>query len=195
MILLLACVVFCVVADAERAGGFYSRHEFDISALLSYRGEIAELGRFCIAESYRSTKAVPRLLWCGLAEYIAHYHIDVLFGSAIFSGDDPSIHARALNWLWQHHRAPPDLRMVALPKDRVDRESLAVGLKNDSNSDEKDVFIPPLMKAYLRFGCYVSDGATFEKTFNCINIGIVLRGMAFARRYLLKERYLFRSQA
>ena len=41
------------VAAAER-GQFYSADEYDISNLLTYPGEILELGRSCIDEAYRS---------------------------------------------------------------------------------------------------------------------------------------------
>jgi len=176
--------------DAEQAGGFYSRHEFDLSAVLSYRGSVVELGRFCIDERYRHMINIPRLMWCGLAEYIQHHKIDVLFGSAIFSGENPQEHAEALLWLWHHYEAPPELRLVAI-NDRIDAASLSQGESSFSGLPPSKAMIPPLMKAYMRFGCYVSDGATWEKDFNCVNIGIVVRTKGITKRYLMKERRLF----
>ena len=183
--------------DAERTGGFYSRHEFDLSAVLAYNGSVAELGRFCIDERYRHIIYIPRLIWCGLAEYIQHYKIDVLFGSAIFSGEDPQEHADALLWLWHNYLAPPELRLVAINEGRIDAQSFT---KNGHNrrvdkeaqeSTSKTLMIPPLMKAYMRFGCYVSDGATWEKEFNSVSIGIVVCTKGITKRYLMKERQLF----
>ena len=59
---------------ARRCGRFYSAAEYDISRLISYRGEILELGRSCVDPSYRTRPTMP-LLWSGIAAYVFHYDI------------------------------------------------------------------------------------------------------------------------
>jgi len=71
--------------QASSRGQFYSIDEYDISALVNYRGGILELGRSCVDPAYR-TKAAMNLMWKGIADYILHYNIGVLFGCASITG-------------------------------------------------------------------------------------------------------------
>ena len=80
----------------RRRGQYYSIDEYDIAPLVNYPGEILELGRSCVDPAYR-TKAAMGLLWKGIADYILHYNIGVLFGCASFPGTDPQAHKVALS--------------------------------------------------------------------------------------------------
>jgi putative hemolysin len=100
--------------QASRRGQFYSIDEYDISSLVNYRGGILELGRSCVDPAYR-TKAAMNLMWKGIADYILHYNIGVLFGCASFPGTDPEEHKTALSYLYHRHLAPPEYRARALP--------------------------------------------------------------------------------
>jgi putative hemolysin len=100
--------------QASRRGQFYSIDEYDISALVNYRGGILELGRSCVDPAYR-TKAAMNLMWKGIADYILHYKIGVLFGCASFPGTDPEEHKMALSYLYHRHLAPAEYRARALP--------------------------------------------------------------------------------
>ena len=68
---------------ADRAGGFYSENEYDLTALKSSGREILELGRSCLHPSYRGGMAMFHL-WAGLASYVAEHGIEMLFGVASF---------------------------------------------------------------------------------------------------------------
>ncbi|HBM38373.1 MAG TPA: ornithine-acyl-ACP acyltransferase, partial [Sulfitobacter sp.] len=70
---------------ADRAGGFYSENEYDLTALKSSGREILELGRSCLHPSYRGGIAMHQL-WAGLASYVAEHGIEILFGVASFHG-------------------------------------------------------------------------------------------------------------
>jgi L-ornithine Nalpha-acyltransferase len=73
---------------AQRHGHFYSESEYDISALKNFAGNKLELGRSCTAAAYRS-RAVMQLLWRGIAAYVFHYGIDLMFGCASLAGTAP----------------------------------------------------------------------------------------------------------
>ena len=78
---------------AARAGRFYSAAEYDIGPLIDYPGEILELGRSCIEKDARNT-ATMQMLWRGIALYIYHFDIKVMFGCPSFPGTDPAQHTR-----------------------------------------------------------------------------------------------------
>ena len=69
-------------------GGFYTASEYDISDLMGIDGEIMELGRSCVDAEFRN-RATMTLLWRGIAAYVFHYDIDLMFGCASIAGVDP----------------------------------------------------------------------------------------------------------
>src|SRR5690349_5542707 len=73
---------------AARLGSFYSAREFDISPIMLHPGEILELGRSCVDPDYRNRPAM-QLLWSGIAAYVFHYDIGLMFGCASLPGTDP----------------------------------------------------------------------------------------------------------
>ena len=79
-----------------------------------FPGRILELGRSCVDAAYRSRVAM-QLLWRGIAAYVFHYQIDLMFGCASLHGTDPDALAADLTYLYHNHLAPPAVRPRALP--------------------------------------------------------------------------------
>jgi len=154
----------------RRRGQYYSIDEYDITPLVNYPGEILELGRSCVDPAYR-TKAAMGLLWKGIADYILHYNIGVLFGCASFPGTDPDAHKVALSYLYHRHLAPPEYRARALPERYVPMDIVPL-----DQIDEKRAFLslPPLIKGYLRLGGFVGDGAVVDPQFGTVDISVVV---------------------
>jgi len=158
---------------AERGPGFYSASEYDISSLLAAKSRSSrfmELGRSCVLAPYRSKRSVE-LLWHGLWTYVRENRIDVMLGCASFEGTDLSEHDLALSFL--HHRAlaPPEWRCRAredlyVPMDRIPLSAI------DAKAALKSM--PPLIKAYLRLGAYVGDGAVIDRQFGTIDVLIIM---------------------
>ena len=65
-----------------------------------------------------------QLLWRGIAAYVFHYEIALMFGCASLPGTDPDALAVPLSYLYHHHLAPPALRPRALPERYVDMRRL-----------------------------------------------------------------------
>ena len=63
-------------SQAKNNTGFYSSGEYDIQSLLSYPGEILELGRSCVDLKYRNGQTM-QLLWRGIANYVFYYDIKI----------------------------------------------------------------------------------------------------------------------
>jgi putative hemolysin len=166
--------------QAAKAGQFYTADEYDISPLLDYPGEIMELGRSCVARSYR-TGSVMQLLWRGIAEYVLHFDVQVMFGCGSMHGTDPDELGPQLTYLHHYHLAPPALRPVALPERYVAMNRLDVEQINAKRALAK---LPPLIKGYLRLGGFVGDGAVVDYEFNTTDVCVVVKTDQVTERYV-----------
>ncbi|WP_426956039.1 GNAT family N-acetyltransferase [Muricoccus radiodurans] len=172
---------------AAQIGRFYSSSEYDIAPLEALPGEILELGRSCVDEGYR-TRGTLQLLWQGIAAYVFHHKILVMFGCASLPGTDPDALAEPLTYLHANHLAPPELRPRALPDLYVPMRRM-----DPAALDAKRVLadLPPLVKGYLRLGGYVGDGAVVDRQFNCTDVCVVVKtDQVTAKYYKHYERKL-----
>lgn len=166
-------------AAADRRGQFYTSDEFDISKLLALPGEILELGRSCVDRDHRSG-GVMQLLWRGIAEYVFHYDIGVMFGCASLPGVDPDRLAAPLSYLYHHHLAPPALRPHALAERYVPLNRLAPEAFEPSTALRQ---LPPLIRGYLRLGGYVGDGAVIDPDFGTTDVCVVVKTDLVTEKY------------
>jgi putative hemolysin len=154
--------------QADGVGQFYSEDEYDLSVLKASGRKLLELGRSCLHRDYRGGTAMFEL-WSGLAAYVARHEIEILFGVASFHGTDPAILAQPLSLLHHAYRAPPELRVTSrvfqtmdlIPRAHIDRRAAMVGT-------------PPLIKAYLRLGGFVGEGAFIDHAFNTTDVCLVM---------------------
>ena len=154
----------------EKSGQFYSEDEFDLSVLKSSGRRLLELGRSCVHPDFRRGAALP-MLWDGLADYVRERDIQILFGVASLHGTDVQALKASLSHLFHAHLAPPELRPRALdavfqtmdlvPPEQIDR----VAAMRD---------VPSLIKAYLRVGGFVGDGAFIDHAFNTTDVCLVV---------------------
>jgi putative hemolysin len=152
------------------AGRFYSETEYDLSPLLASRRVLLELGRSCVHVDHRGGTAMFHL-WNGLAEYVLERGIEVLFGAASFHGTDVATLAEPLSYLHHHHLAPPDMRVRALPPNRQEMDLIP-----QDRLDRRAAMAatPALIKAYLRLGGFVGDGAWIDREFNTTDVCLVM---------------------
>jgi L-ornithine Nalpha-acyltransferase len=163
---------------AQRVGGFYSAAEFDIAPLLAHAGPVLELGRSCVDARWRNRGAVQQL-WQGLAGYIVHHRIGLLFGCGSLAGTDLDALAPQLAYLHENHLAPEELRPRALSShgDAILRSPSAYEPRRVLHS------LPPLLKGYLRAGASVGEGWVIDEQFNTTDVLVVLGTEAITRRY------------
>ena len=153
-----------------KARRYYSEDEFDLSALKSSGRKLVELGRSCVHPDYRGGAAML-LLWNGLAEFVLDRGIEVMFGAASFHGTDPLALAQALSFLHHNHLAPPTLRVRALGPNRQEMALLPPASLTRVAAMEQ---VPALIRAYLRLGGFVGDGAYIDRAFNTIDVCLVM---------------------
>ncbi len=152
------------------AGRFYSESEFDLTALKTSGRKLLELGRSCVHADYRGGTAML-LLWNALADYVLEHGIEVLFGVASFHGTDMAALAQPLSYLQHFHLAPPELRVIARPA-----QAAQIALIPQDQLDRKAAMLatPTLIKAYLRLGGYVGQGAWVDHAFNTTDVCLVM---------------------
>ena len=102
-----------------------------------------------------------QLLWGGIAAYVFHYEIALMFGCASLPGTDPDALAVPLSYLRHAHLAPPELRPRAVAERyvemrRLDAAALDIGRIRAT--------LPPLIKGYLRLGGFVGEGAVIDSS-------------------------------
>ena len=156
---------------AELVGQFYTASEYDIAKLLAFSGNLLELGRSCVDMQYRN-RAVMQLLWRGIAAYVFHHRIDLMFGCASLIGTDPDRLGPELTFLYMNHLAPPALRPRALPGRYVDMRRVDPDLVDGRRVVAS---LPPLIKGYLRLGGFVGDGAVVDDQFNTTDVVVVVK--------------------
>lgn len=170
-------------AAAEAANGFYSAREFAIAPLLAAeRGRtIVELGRSCVLKPYRNRRTID-LLWQGIWSYVETHGAEILFGCASLPGTDPDELALPLSYLHHHHRATADGWDVRANEDRY----VSMNRLPEPAIDRRTAFktLPPLVKAYLRVGATVGDGAVIDRAFGTTDIFVVLPVSRIHARYL-----------
>lgn len=154
-------------SDAARAAGqFYSESEYDLNALRTSGRTLLELGRSCVHPDYRGGLAMVHL-WQGLAKIVRDRNADVLFGVASLKGTDPMALAQPLSVLARDHLAPADLRVVS-------KHYQDMALSNEIDRLVAMKQMPSLIKAYLRLGGFVGDGAFVDHAFNTIDVCLIL---------------------
>ncbi len=151
-------------------GRYYCASEFDLMPLVTSGRRLLELGRSCIHAGHLGGAGM-HLLWSGLASYVLDRGIEVMFGAASFHGTDAAPLVQPLSWLYHHHLAPPDLRVRPLAGGRQPMNLLP---RAELNRTQAMATMPALIRAYLRLGGVVSDGAFVDRAFNTIDVCLVM---------------------
>ncbi len=177
--------------------GFYSSGEYDLSPLMteSFGAQIGEgrqlleLGRSCVHKDYRANSTI-NMLWKGIAEYLKDNNIAYMFGCASFEGTDPEAFKEPMAYLYHNHLVPDDFKVRALDNQFVEM--------NTMSAEEIDVrmarrALPPLIKGYLRIGCFIGDGAVVDEQFGTTDVFILLPVEKIAKRY--SKKYDLKGEA
>ena len=158
--------------QARLAGGFYSENEFDMSGLLPLGGRVMEIGRTCIHPEYRGGAAIA-VLWSGLARFMSMNGFDYLMGCASISMADDGLTVETLmQRMREHNMAPDSLRVYPRRPVPITGGAVRIGAT-----------MPPLLKAYLRLGCYVCGEPCWDPEFNVADVFVLLDRERLNQRY------------
>ena len=167
---------------AAKSHGFYSQAEFDLDPLFQRKPHLRfmELGRSCVLKRYRGRRAIE-LLWHGVWTYALWHEIDVMIGCASLQGTDHDRWSLALSFLHHHAACPPEWSVRAREARRVEMNRMPLDAIDARQALRA---LPPLLRAYLRFGAKVGDGAVIDRQFGTIDVCVVLPVAAISRRYI-----------
>ncbi len=173
---------------AAEFGRFYCDGEYDLTPLRNSGRPLLELGRSCVDPEHRGGAAMF-LMWNALADYVLDHGIQILFGVASFHGTDVPMLAPSLSWLHHKHLAPPELRPRAReagfhPMDLIEPDQL--------DRREAMIAMPALIKAYLRLGGMVGEGAYVDRDFNTTDVFLLMDTAAMSAKH--REYYESRWQ-
>ncbi|MEO0820154.1 MAG: GNAT family N-acyltransferase [Pseudomonadota bacterium] len=159
--------------------GFYGAQEYDLAKLHAFPGETLELGRSCVDAAYRGGAGM-HLLWTGLGRYVEAHAVSILFGVASFHGNATAPIAQALSYLHHNHLAPQDLRVRALEESFAPMDLLGA---EELDQIEALRQIPALIKAYIRLGGFVGEGAFIDHAFNTVDVCLIMDTGRMVDRY------------
>ena len=157
---------------ARRAGGYYSETEFDLTRLGHLQESMVEVGRSCVHPEYRNGPAIG-LLWSGVTQYMRQMGYKYLIGCASIGMQDGG-HAAASIYrrLSQEHMSPREWRVF--PHYRLPLESLNSTLNAP---------LPPLIKGYMRLGCFICGEPAWDPDFNSADLFLLLPLSLMHKRY------------
>jgi len=149
--------------QAERLGRFYSQSEFHLDQVLTLPGRFLEIGRTCVDPAYRGS-TVLTTLWSSLVQYALEGQFNYLIGCASIT---PGPNGFAVNEVYRNI----DAKNIA-PSSLQVTPSIAVPDELRCERDESG--IPPLLKAYFRFGATVCGEPCWDEDFNCMDLFMLL---------------------
>jgi putative hemolysin len=120
------------------------------------------------------------LLWLGIMSYVNFYSLDVMVGCASFPGTDLEQLSLPLSYLHHYFLAPEPWRARAKPDRHVAMDRVP---KDKIDAREAFRLLPPLIKGYMRAGCYIGDGAVIDEQFNTTDVMIILPVSVISDRY------------
>jgi putative hemolysin len=176
----VAGVYRLMTGDMARSGiGFYGATEYDLTKIVHYPRNTLELGRSCVGADYRGGAGM-HLLWTGLGQYVAERQVEIMFGVASFHGSDIAPLAQPLAYLHWNHLAPEDLRVRAQEASFQRMDLLS---PEQVSKAEAMRLIPALIKAYIRLGGFVGEGAFIDYDFNTVDVCLLMDTSRMVDRY------------
>jgi L-ornithine Nalpha-acyltransferase len=179
-----AALRLIVHPEGEIAG--YAAAHYDLRALAAAPGRALELGRLCLDPDHPDPDLM-RLIWAGVARAVDGLGAARLIGCTSFRGTDPVPLAPALGLLAQRHIGPDGLRP---PMPQGARAALRCDLAQfaPAAGPEGAALLPPLLRAYLALGGWVSDHVVIDPdlgtchVFTCVEVA----GMPEGRKRVLR---------
>ncbi|ASF46124.1 GNAT family N-acetyltransferase [Methylovulum psychrotolerans] len=158
--------------QADQLGHFYSQSEFKLDQVLALPGRFLEIGRTCVDPDFRGS-AVLTTLWSALVEYALKGQFNYLLGCASIT---PGPSGFAVDAVYRNI----DAKNIA-PSALDVTPTIPVPQALRCNRDESG--IPPLLKAYLRFGALICGEPCWDEDFNCMDLFVLLPLDQLQERY------------
>jgi putative hemolysin len=169
--------------DAASLLAGYTAQSYDLTALAGIGGAVLELGRLC-ADPAETDGDLLRLVWAGVARVALRSGAARLVGCTSFHTTDAASLDPALALLRARHTGPEGLRPGVTSPEVRHFDAVTVPPR-----PEAAALLPPLLRAYLAMGGWVSDHLVIDRdlgtchVFTCVDIA----AMPPARRRSLER--------
>jgi L-ornithine Nalpha-acyltransferase len=169
---------------AERNGGFYSEHEFNLQNIKKLSGELLELGRSCTRKDFRDKSLIP-LMWDAIAQYVEKHQVRYLFGCGSVYTTEASEAMAYFSMLKGKYYSAEMFRVH--PVSEYQFQGIAENLKA---AEDPALFLrlPSLIKGYLRLGAVVCGPPALDREFGTADF-LMLLDMHQLRTLLSKLRF------
>jgi putative hemolysin len=158
--------------QAEKLGWFYSQSEFNLDQVLTLPGRFLEIGRTCVDPDYRGS-AVLTTLWSALVQYALEGQFNYLLGCASIT---PGPSGFAIDAVYRNI----DAKNIAPSSIQV---TPSIPVPGELRCERDESGIPPLLKAYFRFGAVVCGEPCWDEDFNCMDLFMLLPLDQLQERY------------
>lgn len=181
----VACFRLLPLTDGREITRSYAAQFYELSALEAYEGRMVEMGRFCIHPAVKDPD-VLRVAWAAMTRFVDETGTDLLFGCSSFWGCEAEGYLDAFAMLQERHLAPKRwLPRVKAP----DVFSFARRLRRKPDPKRALLTMPPLLRAYLAMGGWVSDHAVIDRDLGTLHVftGLEIKGIPPTRARLLRR--------
>jgi putative hemolysin len=166
------------VNSSENYSYFYSSTEFYLDDILNLEGPHLELGRACVHQDHRKG-TVLSLLWRGIMEYMNSSRAEILFGCSSIKVNNVCQAAMIFKYFSEDDCLLNDIFSFPTKKYLMSDfdywySSFQGGL-SESQRNEVEKLIPPLLKSYIKFGAKIASVPAFDREFDCIDFLTVLK--------------------
>ncbi len=164
---LVCCFRLLPLSGGTEIGRTYAAQFYELSALASFPGRMVELGRFCIDPDVNDPD-ILRVAWGAMTAFVDATGVEMLFGCSSFIGTDPDAYVDAFAMLKDAHLAPRRwLPRIKAPRVFRFARSLA---RRAPDRKRALLAMPPLLRAYLMMGGWVSDHAVVDSDLGTLHV-------------------------
>ena len=180
---LVCCFRMMPLSGAEISRS-YSAQFYTLDALAAYRGQMVEMGRFCVDPDLNDPD-ILRVALGAMTAYVDDNEVELLFGCSSFVGTETHDYLDAFAMLKARHLAPKRW----LPRVKAPHVfKFAARLRRKPDARKAHLGMPPLLRTYLMMGGWVSDHAVVDAQMNTLHVftGVEIRAIPAARKRVLR---------
>lgn len=156
----------------------YTNQEFDLESCPLLDNGFLELGRACIHKDYRRGITILPLLWKGIIEVLQKSKCELMIGCSSVKTVNPRDALLLRQYFLENKYF--DESLWTLPKSKYImsdflEEIMSSAKLTDEQTKEAESLIPPLLKAYLKYGAKINLIPAIDLEFNCIDFLTLMR--------------------
>jgi len=170
-------------SEAERGRGFFAETKFDLANIKKYcNGQLLEMGRACVHETYRKHRII-NLMWKAILAYMEEQNVSYVLGCSGFAHPTPQTIGVIYRFFKKNFYAPEKFRVYPLADFAYRYDTNSISMPDEAVMQ----MLPRLAQGYLKMGAFVCGEPAINKTFNTALFFMLLDTRNINKSY--KERF------